>query len=374
MRIGIIDADLLYRKRHRFPNLACMKLSAYWKEQGFETELLLDYSQAGEYDWLYVSKVFTDTFVPEHILTRETTVYGGTGFFYDKAPVLPEAIEHHTPDYHLYDQMVKENSAGEKKKKEFQFYTDYSIGFLTRGCFRKCSFCVNKNSTGAVAASPLKEFYDPSRKKLCFLDDNFFACAEWEKIFSSVLETGRRFQFRQGLDLRIMQKRQMELLASGKLDNGMIFAFDHIKDQELIVRKLELLREVIPVPYQKIKLYVLCGYDWEGTWKADFWAKDIRDVFIRIEILMRYKCLTYLMRYAAWERAPEIYKGMYINLSRWCNQPAQYSKKSLREFCTGQGEYSSCFRYLTAFEALHPEMAHYLDMKYEEVQYGKIYG
>ena len=171
-----------------------------------------------------------------------------------------------------------------------------------------------------------------------------------------------------------MQKRQMELLASGKLDNGMIFAFDHIKDQELIVRKLELLREVIPVPYQKVKLYVLCGYDWEGTWKADFWAKDIRDVFIRIKILMRYKCLAYLMRYAAWERAPEIYKGMYINLSRWCNQPAQYSKKSLREFCTGQGEYSSCFRYLTAFEALHPEMAHYLDMKYEEVQYGKIYG
>lgn len=32
------------------------------------------------------------------------------------------------------------------------------------------------------------------------------------------------------------------------------------------------------------------------------------------------------------------------------------------------------FRYLTAFETLHPEMAHYLDMKYEEVQYGKIYG
>ena len=117
LRIGIIDADLLYRKRHRFPNLACMKLSAYWKERGFEIELLLDYSQAGEYDRLYVSKVFTDTFVPEHILTRETTIYGGTGFFYDKAPVLPEAVEHHTPDYHLYDQMVKENSAGGEKEE-----------------------------------------------------------------------------------------------------------------------------------------------------------------------------------------------------------------------------------------------------------------
>lgn len=160
MRIGIIDADLLYRKRHRFPNLACMKLSAYWKEQGFETELLLDYSQAGEYDWLYVSKVFTDTFVPEHILTRETTVYGGTGFFYDKAPVLPEAIEHHTPDYHLYDQMVKEHSEGEKKKKELLWSSIFvtlmanKIGGLQFGIYRNCQISSRVFHT-AVAALPL---------------------------------------------------------------------------------------------------------------------------------------------------------------------------------------------------------------------------
>ena len=29
--IAIIDADLLGRKKHRFPNLACMKISGYWK-------------------------------------------------------------------------------------------------------------------------------------------------------------------------------------------------------------------------------------------------------------------------------------------------------------------------------------------------------
>lgn len=156
MRIGIIDADLLYRKRHRFPNLACMKLSAYWKEQGFETELLLDYSQAGEYDWLYVSKVFTDTFVPEHILTRETTVYGGTGFFYDKAPVLPEAIEHHTPDYHLYDQMVKEHSEGEKMLWSSIFVTLMAnkIGGLQFGIYRNCQISSRVFHT-AVAALPL---------------------------------------------------------------------------------------------------------------------------------------------------------------------------------------------------------------------------
>ena len=31
MKIGIIDADLIGKKRHRFPNLACMKIAGYYK-------------------------------------------------------------------------------------------------------------------------------------------------------------------------------------------------------------------------------------------------------------------------------------------------------------------------------------------------------
>lgn len=42
MRVAIIDADLIYRKKHRFPNLACMKLSAYYKSNGADVELKLD--------------------------------------------------------------------------------------------------------------------------------------------------------------------------------------------------------------------------------------------------------------------------------------------------------------------------------------------
>lgn len=34
MRVAIIDADLIGRKKHRFPNLACIKLSAYHKIGG----------------------------------------------------------------------------------------------------------------------------------------------------------------------------------------------------------------------------------------------------------------------------------------------------------------------------------------------------
>ena len=43
MNIAIIDADLVGKKKHRFPNLVCMKISGYYKEQGNRVTLKLDY-------------------------------------------------------------------------------------------------------------------------------------------------------------------------------------------------------------------------------------------------------------------------------------------------------------------------------------------
>ena len=67
MKIAIIDADLIGRKRHRFPNLACMKISAYHKAAGDTVELKTDYSGLSDYDAVYLSKVFTDTPVPDEV-------------------------------------------------------------------------------------------------------------------------------------------------------------------------------------------------------------------------------------------------------------------------------------------------------------------
>lgn len=106
MNIAIIDADLAGRRQHRFPNLACMKLSGYYKDKGYNVELKLDYSVLQAYDKVFISKVFTDTPVPEEVLSMPNVEYGGTGFFYDKAPPLPPEIEHYYPDYSLYDEWV----------------------------------------------------------------------------------------------------------------------------------------------------------------------------------------------------------------------------------------------------------------------------
>ena len=59
-KVGIIDADLFNRSRHRFPNLVCMKLSAYHKELGDSVSLLMDYKDIPQYDIVYIAKVFTD--------------------------------------------------------------------------------------------------------------------------------------------------------------------------------------------------------------------------------------------------------------------------------------------------------------------------
>ena len=107
MKIGIIDADLIGRTKHRFPNLACEKLAGYWKAQGAEVTLLMDYDHFDDYDHVYVSKVFTDTPVPEWLKDTEKVSIGGTGFYFDKAPDLPDEIEHHMPYYRLYDEWIQ---------------------------------------------------------------------------------------------------------------------------------------------------------------------------------------------------------------------------------------------------------------------------
>lgn len=361
VRIAVIDADLIGRGNHRFPNLACMKLSGYHKALGDTVDLKTDYVSLEEYDRVYISKVFTDTPVPEDVLKLANVSYGGTGFFYDKAPALPDEIEHCFPDYHLYDAWVEKQLASGVKEKALAFYTDYSIGFLTRGCFRKCQFCVNRNYVRVCRHSPLTEFYDPDRKKMCLLDDNFLGSPLWKEMLTELQQTGRPFQFRQGLDERLLTDEKCEALFGSRYDGDFIFAFDNVADSPVIEEKLKMIRRhTTAIP----KFYCFCGFDRNGRWDADFWRQDIFDLFSRIEILMRYRCLPYIMRYARYAESP--YRGVYITIARWCNQPSFYKKKSLREFSQMESNKAAA-RYLCDFEKRFPEAAFFYDLKFEKV-------
>ena len=399
MKIAIIDADLVGNNKHRFPNLVCMKLSGYYKELGNDVSLKMDYEDLSSYDKVFISKVFTDTPIDESILELPNVEYGGTGFFYDKAPKLPSEVEHHMPDYHLYDDWVNEklNEDGKedeseedraerirKKRKEFTYYLDYSIGFMTRGCIRGCSFCVNKNYRSCELHSNLSEFLDESRPYICLLDDNVLACKDWRKVFEELIATGKKFQFKQGCDERLLTDEKCEILFNkSKWIGDRIFAFDNIKDRELIERKLQMIRRHTN---DQIKFYTFCGYNHDniGVYDEEFWVKDIIDLFERIKILMTYGCLPYVMRFKDYELSP--YRGIYITAASWCNQPSFFRKMSFEEFSKARGmsnenykkykmdfdsyladggKKGSCWRYYDEFAEKHPEIAEkYFHMKW----------
>lgn len=383
MKIAIIDSDLLNSGRHRFPNLACMKISGYYKDIGAEVELLTDYSKAEEYDRVFISKVFSDTKVPEAVLALPNVEYGGTGFFYDKAPKLPEEIEHHFPDYNLYSKWVESQLEAAKTKwsedgydledfnetgfmKKFSAYTAYSIGFTTRGCIHGCPFCVNQHYRRCSLHSPVSEFLDPNRPYIYLLDDNVLACPDWKQIFEELNATGKRFSFHQGMDERLLTDEKCEVIFKSNWIGDFIFAFDNIADRKVIVEKLQMIRRYTD---KVCKFYCFTGFNHEnkGVYERDFWSRDIRDLFERIKILIDHKCLPYVMRYEDYATSP--YRGMYVTIARWCNQPSFFKKSSFREFCeknAKRGQRSS-IKYLEEFEKEYPQIARtYFDMKWSD--------
>ena len=362
MKIAIIDADLIGKRNHRFPNLACMKLSAYYKSSGNDVSLVLSYDNLNEYDQVFISKVFTDTVVPDGVLELPNVKYGGTGFYYDKAPPLDPEIEHIKPDYHLYDAWVKEKIDCGVKPKKLTYYIDFSIGFMTRGCIRQCSFCVNKNYKQCNRHSSLEEFLDKSRPYICLLDDNVLSCKDWKSIFLELQAINKPFQFKQGMDERLLTDEKCEVIFKSNWIGDYIFAFDNIKDADIIENKLKLIREhtnIVP------KFYLFCGYNHQNpnTYTDEFWLQDIIDMFERIRILMQYKCLPYIMRYLDYTNSP--FSGTYINAARWCNQPSLFKKMSYREFCEANGVNSICYKRMVEFEKKYPQISKkYFNLKF----------
>ena len=123
MKIGLCDVD-----SHNWPNLCLMKLSTYHKARGDHVEW---WRPEGQYDRVYKSRVFTDTYSKDTITVTNAgeVVCGGTG--YGLGPNLPDEVEHTYPDYSIYPQ-----------------FSGIAYGFLSRGCPRNCGFCLVSDKIG----------------------------------------------------------------------------------------------------------------------------------------------------------------------------------------------------------------------------------
>lgn len=345
---GIVDVDLLdCGTRH--PNLVLMKIAGYLRDNNISYKFIFNENENLEkYSYIYASKVFTFSKEPNFFNARNIDQNkikkGGTGYYaeeknletfirlqnedmkgLEKDPNLPGfGMAHQMPDYTLYDDYIDNELSKGKDLKRFKDYQYFSIGFLTRGCIRKCPFCVNKNIDFVYDYSSLSDFVDPSRPIIYLWDDNFLASKNWKSLLFELQATNRPFQFRQGLDIRLLNQEKAKLLAKSKYHGDFIFAFDQLKDKETICKKLKIWKQHTK---KTTKLYLFCGYEISDDNSI---INDILNLFERIEVLMKYGCLGYVMRHENYRNHP--LNNIYTQIARWCNQPQFYKKMSFKEF------------------------------------------
>jgi len=227
MRVGLHDSD-----GTGFPNLALMKLSAWHKAQGDTVEW---WDPLLPYDRVYSSKVFT--FTPENPYLPENTVRGGTG--YGKLDELPPDVDAMFPDYSLYPKC------------------DHAIGFLTRGCIRKCPWCIVPKKEGQIRPyQSWREIKRANSRDIVFLDNNVLA-HEWG--LNQIYDMGGkdvRVDFNQGLDARLINDDVAQMLARLKWINYIRMSADTDAMLDVVLTAIDRLGKYGMKPY-RVFVYVL---------------------------------------------------------------------------------------------------------------------
>lgn len=284
----------LWSDCHNFPSVPIMKLSAYHKSIGDAVEM---YFPLEHYDLVYASKVFSFTADVDtrSIVNADEIRKGGTGycisiidgkevFDQSKDTPLPKEIEHIYPDYSLYPQYK------------------YAVGFLTRGCPRNCGFCVVGKKEGMCSkqVADLSEFWH-NQKEIKLLDPNILACKDHERILQQLAKSRAKVDFTQGLDIRLTNLDNIELLNQIKTPK-LHFAWDNPKQDLTDDFKRFSEKTFLKSDRDKI-VYVLTNYN-----------STLEDDLYRIYTLRDLGYSPYVMIYQKETASREIKR-----LQRWCN-------------------------------------------------------
>ena len=308
-KILLVDVD------SKIPNIALMKLSTYYKKQDYIVDIVkcnLSYSPSRSnelkkinaigYDKVLVSVIFTNTLKKLQIHFNDNIEIGGTGYSLDKK--LPDNIQQSICDYSLYPE------------------NDTAYGFISRGCIRNCSFCfVPKKEGKLYQENNIDDIIQPQFKQVKFLDNNFLALLNHKEILKELVDRKIKYQFNQGIDIRLLDDENAELLCDSNYLGDYIFAFDNISYESIINKKLELFKKYFNRKCgYGIKFFIYCHPDMNIT----------DDVMYRINWCKNNKVLPYLMRHIdCWQSKN---KKLYIQLARWCNQPNIFKKMTFEEF------------------------------------------
>ena len=179
--IAIFDID------SKIPNLALMKISAYWKNKG---EIVEHYAPLNHnnYNKIYASTIFKYPCINKSLITEDMIV-GGSGK--DLTTNLESQIESQIPDYEIYN------------------YKN-SIGFTMRGCRFNCKFCIVPQKEGRPKPfNTINEIWTNRQSNfIILLDNDFFGNPQWKDRINEILDYELKVNFNQGLNIRIITENQ----------------------------------------------------------------------------------------------------------------------------------------------------------------------
>jgi hypothetical protein len=281
-----------------------MKISAYHKARGDDVEWWVPLSH---YDIVYASKVFGEEYssMDMSVINSDRIVMGGTGFAMDivdgkevfvksQDRDLPYEVEHMRPDYSLYSELTQGKA----------------FGFLTRGCPNNCGFCPVSAKEGLIShkVADLSEWWS-GEKEIVLLDPNILACKDHISLLEQLADSGALVEFEQGLDARRITPENLDVLKRIRV-KAFHFAFDLMKNEDRIMKGLQMVRDNIKVNSRKAIVYVLTNYN-----------TNIHDDLRRIRLIESVGFLPDIRIYRK-ESLPK--RHILRDLQRWCNNRYVY--------------------------------------------------
>lgn len=262
-------------------NIALMKLSTYHKERGDDVAF---HNPIFDVDakLLYCSKLFA--FTPDYDYPGKAHVIsGGTG--YDIGGKLPLEIDQiRELDYSIYN-------------------CDYSMQFFSRGCVRRCPFCVVREKEGYIRpVEPMS--LNPKGKHIEILDNNFFANPEWKKAVQQIRTWGQPVNLH-GVDVRMLTEYQAKVLDDLPHYKQIHIAWDNPRtNMETHIRRM--LKQIKPY---KIMCYVLIGY-WSTPDQDLNRVERLRELGVDPFVMAFDKSDPYQRRFARWVNHKATFKSV----------------------------------------------------------------
>lgn len=230
-----------------------MKLSTWHKNLGDEVERYLPLMHE-TYDKIYCSSVFTYS---DKSMVRDDMELGGTGFDINKK--LPFCINKCKPDYALYPEFRQ------------------AIGFITRGCIRKCRFCFVPEKEGNIHPCANIENIVAGRKEVILMDNNILAHSHGIKNLERITKMKIKIDINQGLDSRLIDNGIAKTLSKIKWIRFIRMACDNESMIVPLRRAVRRLKENDILPY-RVFVYVLIDSVQEAKHRID----SIRDMGVDI--------------------------------------------------------------------------------------------